>query len=94
MRPKETTYADGYHLEMVIVNGWCAGGEGGVRSLGRCVLSQWGKTSVQTFSNRFLKTLKEGAVTTEAGSLYQYFSTLTENTDPLLRRLLAPWSAL
>ncbi len=29
-----------------------------------------GKTSLQTFSNLFLKTLTEGAVTTEAGSLF------------------------
>ncbi len=32
-----------------------------------------------------------GAVTTEAGSLFQYFKTLTENADSLLRRWLAPW---
>ncbi len=50
----------------------------------------WEKTFVQTFSNRFLKTLAEGAVTKEDGSLLQYFTTLTENTDPLLRRWLAP----
>ncbi len=36
----------------------------------------------------FLKTLIEGAVTTEAGSLLQYFTTLTENADPRLRRWL------
>ncbi len=55
---------------------------------------RWGKTSVQTFSNRFLKTLTEGAVTTKAGSLFQYFTTLTENANPLLRRWLAPCSTL
>ncbi len=49
-----------------------------VRGLGRWAFSQWGKTSGQTFSNLFLKTLTEGAVTTEAGSLFQYFTTLTE----------------
>ncbi len=38
---------------------------------------RWGKTSVQPFYNLFLKTLTEGAVTTEAGSLFQYFTTLT-----------------
>ncbi len=46
--------------------------------MGRCVFSQWGrwgKTSVLNLSNRFLKTLTEGAVTTEAGSLFQYFTT-------------------
>ncbi len=60
----------------------------GGREMGRCVFSQWGKTSVQTFSNLFLKTLTEGAVVTEAGSLFQYFTTPTENAD------LAPWIAL
>ncbi len=69
---------------MITVIGWSAGGMGG----------RWGKTSVETFSNRFLKTLTEGAVTTEAGSLFQYFTNLTENADPLLRRWLAPWSTL
>ncbi len=81
----------GLHIDMITVNGWCAGGKG------RCVFSQWGrwgKISVHTSSNRFLKTLTEGAVTTEAGSLFQYFTTLTENADPLLRRRLAPWSTL
>ncbi len=39
-------------------------------------------------------TLTEGALTTEARSLFQYFTTLTENADPLLRRGLAPWSTL
>ncbi len=56
-------------------------------------VSQWGRwerISVQTFSGRFLKILTEGAVTTEAGSLYQYFTTLTENDDPLLWRWLVP----
>ncbi len=42
------------------------------------------------FCPNFLKTLTEGAVTTEAGNLFQYFTTLTENADPLLRR----WSTL
>ncbi len=55
---------------------------------------RWGRTSVQTSSNRFLKTLTEGAVTMEAGSLFQYFTTLTENAGPLLRRRLAPWRTL
>ncbi len=72
-------------------------GAGGIGKRGGWVFSQWGrwgKTSVQTSSNLFLKTLTEGAVTTEAGSLFQYFTTLTENADPLLRRRLAPWSTL
>ncbi len=41
-----------------------------------------GKASVQTFSSRFLKALTVGAVTMEAGSLFQYFPTITENADP------------
>ncbi len=87
--PEETIYIKqgvGSHIEMITVKGWCAGGKGGgvsVQSLGR-----WGKISVPTSSNRFLKTLTEGAVTMEAGSLFQYFTTLTENADPLLRRRL------
>ncbi len=82
---------------MLTVNGWCGGGMGGIREMGRCVLSQWGrwgKTPVQTSSNVFLKALTEEEVTAEAGSLFQYFTTLTENADPLLRRSLAPWSTL
>ncbi len=69
---------------MITVNGGVQVGWGrGVGKMGR-----WGKTPVQTFSNLLLKTLTEGAVTTEAGSLFQYFTTLTENADPLLRRWL------
>ncbi len=51
---------------------------------------RWGKTSVQTSSNSFFKTLTEGAVTMEASSLFQYFTTLTENADHLLGRWFAP----
>ncbi len=43
---------------------------------------------------RLLSKLPPIAVTTEAGSLFQYFTTLTANADPLLRRRLAPWSTL
>ncbi len=54
------------------------GGEGGCgdafNSIGAC-----GKASIQTSTNLVLKTLIEEAVTTEAGSLFQYFTTLTEN---------------
>ncbi len=69
---------------MITVTGWCAGGKGGERVGVFSQWGRWGKTSVQTSSNRFLETLTEGAVTTEAGSLFQYFTTLTENADPLL----------
>ncbi len=71
--------------------------EEGGRGFKRLVFNhweRWGKTPVQTFSNLFFKILTEGAVTTEAGSLLQYFTTLTENADPLYRRWLAPWSTL
>ncbi len=74
----------------VQVGRWGGGREKGgmsVQSMG-----EMGKDFLQTSSNRFLKTLTEGAVTTEAGSLFQYFTTLTENADPLLRRWLAPWN--
>ncbi len=46
---------------------------------------RWGKIFVQPFSNLFLKTLTEGALTTEAGSLFQYFTTLTGNDETPLQ---------
>ncbi len=79
---------------MITVKGSFAGGKGGgVRGVG-CVFSQgrsWEKTSVQTFSNRFLEALTEGDVPTEARRLFQYFTTLTENDR---RRTLHPEIAL
>ncbi len=53
-----------------------------------------GETSVHTFSNLFLKMLIEGAVTTEAGNLFQLFTALNEKFDSLLWRWLFLWSAL
>ncbi len=53
-----------------------------------------GDTSVQTFSNLFLKILTEGAIITEAGNLFEYFTNLTSNANPLLRRWLASWGSL
>ncbi len=44
-------------------------------------------------SKLFLKPLTGAAVTTET-RLFQYFTTLTENADPLLQRWLAPWCTL
>ncbi len=41
-------------------------------------LSQTIEVSFQIFSNLFLKIFTEGAVTTEVGSLFQYFTTITE----------------
>ncbi len=49
---------------------------------------RWGKGSVQSVTNLFLT---EGAVMTESGSLFCYFTILTKNVDPLLWRWLAPW---
>ncbi len=53
-----------------------------------------GKTSVQTKSNHFLNMLTEGAVTMEVRKLFQYFTTLVEKADPLLRQWLPLWSTL
>ncbi len=66
------------------------GGVGG-RGVGKC--SDNGGVG-ERFLSKLPPTvsLTEGAVTTEAGSLFQYFTTLTENADPPLRRWLAPWS--
>ncbi len=75
--------------------GWGYGG--GLGQMGWvCVQSmgEMGKGFCPKLSIRFLKTLTEGAVTMEAGTLFQYFTNLTENADPLLRRWLAPWSTL
>ncbi len=69
---------------MITFNGWWAGGEGegkgeiSVQSIGRR-----GNTSVETFSNLFVKKVVEGAVTTEAGGIFQYFTSLTEKGLPL-----------
>ncbi len=41
------------------------------------MFSQWGRWGKVSVSNRFLKTLTEGAVTTEAGSLFPCLTTLT-----------------
>ncbi len=52
------------------------------------------KTSFLILPNLFLVVFIEGDVTTEAGSLFQYFTTLTEKTDPFFRRWLLPRSTL
>ncbi len=64
---------------------------GGVHVRRRGGLGEWGTNDKsmgemgkdQSFSNLFLKPLTEGAVTTEAVSQFQYFTTLTENANPL-----------
>ncbi len=74
---------------MITVNGWCARGMGGggygdgemcVQSIG-----EMGKDFYANFLQPFLENI---------GSLFQYFTTLTENAGPLLRRWLAPWRTL
>ncbi len=66
---------------------------GGVQ-VGRGVSVQSMGQMGKNFCPNFLQPFLEGVVKTEAGSLFQYFTTLAENADPLLRRWLAPWSAL
>ncbi len=57
-------------------NEWCA-------NRGRGGLGNWGdKISVNGEDGK--KMLTKRAVTTEAGSLFQHFTTLTENPDPLV----------
>ncbi len=58
-------------------------------------MGEMGKDFCANFLQSFLEnTDNDGAVTTEAGSLFQYFTALTEYADPLLRQWLAPWSTL
>ncbi len=67
-------------------------GGGGSRGLGGLVFSQWaiwGKSSALTCSNLFLNILTEGAVTTEAGSLFKNYATINEMAFPVHRRRLA-----
>ncbi len=56
------------------------------------LIGRRGSTVIETFSNLFLKKVAEGAVTTEAGSIFQYYTSLTENGNPCmtisLRKLL------
>ncbi len=49
-----------------------------------------GERLVRTFSSLILRILIDGAVTTETGSLFQHFTTLTENGDPLLALVASP----
>ncbi len=68
---------------MITVNGWCAGGKGGRgKGVGECSVN--GGDGERLLFNLFLIVLTEGAVTTEAGSLFHYTTTLTENADTIL----------
>ncbi len=74
---------------MITVHGWCAGERGGSRGKGVVSvqsMGEVGKDFCPNFLQPFLEKLTEGAVTMEAASLFQYFTILTENADPLLRR--------
>ncbi len=60
----------------------------------KVVAGETGKDLCPNLIQPFLEYFNEGAVTTEGGSLFQYFTTLTEKADSLLRRWLSPWSTL
>ncbi len=88
--PEETTLKKQgvrLHIEIVTCNGWYADvqGGGGVGDWAdECSLYK--EDGERLLPNLFLKILTEGAVTAEAGNLCQYFTTLTEKAEPLLRR--------
>ncbi len=79
---------------MITANGWYAGGMEGrgceMEGLSVQPIGEMGKDFCPNFLNPFL----ENTVTTEAGSLFQYFTTLIENANPLLWRWLAPLRTL
>ncbi len=53
-------------------------------------MGEMGKVFYPNVLRPFLEKMAEGAVTTEAGSLFQYFTTPTKNADSLFWRWLAP----
>ncbi len=72
----------------------------GGRELGVLAFSQtwyyterWERASIQTCPNLFLKILTKGGVSMEAGSLFQYLTTLTK-AHPFLVRQLLSWRTL
>ncbi len=78
---------------MIAVNRWRAGGMGGVGEWGNecSVNGGGGERLLSKFSPTFfLKTLTEGSVTTEAGSLFQHFTTLSFGGGS---HLGVPWRA-
>ncbi len=84
---------------MITFNGWCAGGKGGGgRKMCRWVsvqsMGEMGIHFCPNFLQPFLKNIHRRCCDDGRRNLFQYFTTLTENADPLLRRLLAPWSTL
>ncbi len=72
------------------------GGGGSRWGIGMMRFQSMGKIGKKNLSKlkptSSLKIFTEGAVTMEAGSLFLYFTTLTEKADPLLRWWLVPWS--
>ncbi len=62
---------------MITVNGWFAGGMGGGVGRRGDEYSVNGGDGDRFMSKLFLKTLAEGAVTIEAGGLFQHFTTRT-----------------
>ncbi len=55
-------------------------------------MGEIGKGLCPNLLRPFLENIDRRSLT--AGSLFQFFTTLIENADPLLRRWLAPWSPL
>ncbi len=77
---------------MITVDVWCAGGMGGVRKWGdECSVSG---ADGERLLSKLSPTLTEGAVTTEAWSLFQYFTTLNLVCIPEPRAWLASFPLL
>ncbi len=74
----------------------CSSGDGALGNRGDeiSVNGQDGDKILPTVANLFLKILTEVAVATEAGCLFQYYTTLTEKAAPLLWWWLVHWSTL
>ncbi len=58
------------------------------------LMGEMGKGFCLNFLKPFLEKQTEGAVMTEAGSLFQYLTNLTESANPLFLQWLPPWSTL
>ncbi len=58
------------------------------------LMREMGKNFCPNFLQPFLEYIDRRSCNDEAGSLFQYFTTLIENADSLLRRWLAPLSTL
>ncbi len=52
----------------------------GEREMSVQAMGEMGKNFCPKFRQTFLETLTEGGITTETGSLFQYFTTITTST--------------